>query len=108
MNPLYVHYGLAFLVAASAVLLVWWQWGRRILLYLLTLHIIVGAWVIFSGLKAPSLHYAFALLAWFGYMAANAVGRRAGKEKLALGITIASSVFVLIAFSIGQWAVKSG
>lgn len=78
------------------------------MLYLLTLQIIVGAWVIFSGLKAPSLHYAFALIAWFGYMAAGAVGKRAGKENVALAITIASSVLILIAFSIGQWAVKGG
>jgi hypothetical protein len=106
--PLNVHYAIAFLVAAGSVLLVWQQWGRRIMLYLLTVQILVGGWVIYSGLKVWPIHYTLALIAWFGYMAANAVGRRAGKENLALGITLASSVFVLIAFGIGMWAVKGG
>ena len=106
MHPLSVHYALAMAVVASAVLLVWWRWGRRVLLYLLTIHIAVGLWVIVSGLSAPSLHYAFAVLAFIGYMVANAIGRRPGRENLALGISIAASVCVLTAFSIGQWAVK--
>jgi hypothetical protein len=93
-------------VGASAVLLIWWPWGRRVLLYLLTVHILVGGWVLSTHLQAPTLHYVFALLGWFGYMAANGVGRRAGKENVALAITIGSSVCVLLAFAIGQWAVK--
>jgi hypothetical protein len=104
---LLVHYGLAFLVAAGAVLVIWWPLGRRILLYLLTVHILVGGWVLSTHLRAPTLHYIFALLGWFGYMAANGIGRRAGRENVALAITIGSSVFVLIAFAIGQWAVKA-
>jgi hypothetical protein len=106
-NALLLHYSLAFLVAASAVLLIWWPWGRRIMLYLLTVHILVGGWVLSQHLQAPALHYVFALLGWFGYMAANGIGRRAGKENAALAITIFSSVLVLIAFAIGQWAVKA-
>lgn len=76
------------------------------LLYLLTVHMLAGAWVIASGMKAPSLHYTFALLGWFGYMAANGIGRRPERENLALGITIAASVCVLVAFAVGQWALK--
>ncbi len=106
-NALLLHYVLAFLVAASAILLIWWPWGRRVMLYLLTVHILVGGWVLSTHLRAPSLHYIFALLGWFGYMAANGIGRRAGKENVALAITIFSSVSVLIAFAIGQWAVKA-
>ncbi len=106
-NALSLHYVLAFLVAASAVLLIWWPWGRRVMLYLLTVHILVGGWVLSTHLRAPTLHYVFALLGWFGYMAANGIGRRAGKENVALAITIFSSVMVLIAFAIGQWAVKA-
>jgi hypothetical protein len=105
-NALLLHYSLAFLVAASAVLLIWWPWGRRVMLYLLTVHILVGGWVISQHFQAPPLHYVFALLGWFGYMAANGIGRRAGKENVALAITILSSVVVLLAFAIGQWAVK--
>jgi len=107
MLALHVHYGLAMLVAALAVAGIWWNLGRRILLYVLSVHILVGIWVITSGAAAPSLHYAFALLAWIGYMVANGVARR-GRDRLALGIAVASSVFVLVAFGIGQWAVKGG
>ena len=74
------------------------------MLYLLTVHILVGGWVLSTRLQAPTLHYVFALLGWFGYMAANGIGRRAGKEDVAQGITILSSIFVLLAFAIGQWA----
>ncbi len=102
-----LHYGLAFLIAASAVLLIWWPWGRRVMLYLLTVHILVGGLVLSTHLRAPALHYIFALLGWFGYMAANGIGRRPGKENVALAITIFSSVLVLIAFAIGQWSVKA-
>jgi len=77
------------------------------MLYLLTVHILVGGWVLSTHLEAPTLHYVFALIAWFGYMAANGIGRRPGKENAALAITIFSSVSVLIAFAIGQWAVKA-
>jgi len=45
------------------------------------------------------------VLAWIGYMIANGVARR-GKDKVALGISIASSVLVLVAYGIGQVAVK--
>jgi hypothetical protein len=101
-----LHNILAFIVAAAAVLVIWWPLGRRVMLYLLTVHILVGGWLLSTHLKAPTLHYAFALIGWFGYMAANGIGRRAGKENVALGITILSSIFVLLAFAIGQWAVK--
>jgi hypothetical protein len=107
-NPaLLVHYGLAFLVAAAAVLVIWWPWGRRVMLYLLTVHILVGGWVLSTHLKAPTLHYVFALLGWFGYMAANGIGRRPGKQNAALAITIGSSVAVLVAFAIGYGALKA-
>jgi hypothetical protein len=106
-NALLLHYSLAFLVAATSVLLIWWPWGRRVMLYLLTIHILVGGWVLSTHLQAPALHYVFALLAWFGYMAANGIGRRPGKKNVALAITIASTVSVLIAFAIGQMAVKA-
>jgi hypothetical protein len=96
------------LVAAGAVLLVWWPLGRRVMLYVVTLQILLGGWVLATHLKAPSLHYGFAVLGWIGYMVANGIGRRAGRENLALAITIASSACILVAFSIGQWAVKAG
>ena len=106
-NALLVHYGLAFLVAAAAVLLIWWPWGRRVMLYLLTVHILVGGWVLSTHLRAPTLHYLFAVLGWFGYMAANGIGRRPGKQNMALAITIGSSVAVLVAFAIGYGALKA-
>jgi len=101
-----VHNVFAMLVAAGAVGIVWWRWGRRIMLYVLTLQILSGAWVIISGVRANSLHYTFAVLAWAGYMAANAIERRGGRENLALAVTVASSACVLVGFAIGQWLVK--
>ncbi|MFN2459402.1 MAG: hypothetical protein ABR591_01720 [Candidatus Velthaea sp.] len=101
-----VHYVFAMLVAAGAVAIVWWRWGRRIMLYALSLHILIGVWVIVSGMRAPSLHLAFAGLGWAGYMAANAIGRRPNRENAALAVTIGASACVLVAFAIGQWALK--
>jgi len=91
-----------------AVLGVWWPLGRRIMIYALTVHIAIGIWVIVSGLQAPILHYIFASLGWIGYMVANPMSKRAGRENAAFALTIASSVFVLVAFAIGLWAVKGG
>ena len=101
-----IHNIFAMLVAAGAVGIVWWRWGRRAMIYILTVQILIGIWVLMSGIKASSLHYAFALLGWAGYMAANAIERRGGRENLALAITIAASGCVLVGFAIGQWLVK--
>ena len=71
------------------------------MLYLLTLQIALGIWVIFTGLKAPSVHYALALVAWVGYMVANGLFRKPQRRQIALGITAFSTVLVLVAFYIG-------
>jgi len=101
MNVLVVHYVVGILVALVAALWVWQQLGRRVMLYLLTLQIALGIWVIFTGLKAPSVHYALALVAWIGYMVANGLFRKPQRRQIALGITGFSTVLVLIAFYIG-------
>jgi len=101
-----IHNIFAMLVAAGAVAIVWWRWGRRVMLYLLSVQILIGAWVVFGGLRANSLHYTFALLGWIGYMIANGIERRGGRENLALAVTIGSSACVLVGFAIGQWLAK--
>ena len=101
MNVLVVHYVVGILVALVAALWVWQQLGRRVMLYLLTLQIALGIWVIFTGLKAPSVHYALALVAWIGYMAANGLFRKPERRRIAFGLTGFSTVLVLIAFYIG-------
>jgi hypothetical protein len=78
--------------------------GRRITLYILTLQIALGVWLIFTGLRAPSEHYGLAILAWIGYMAANGIGRRPGRERVALIITIVSSLLVFGAAYLGAKA----
>ena len=105
---LIVHYGVGILVAALAALFVWRQMGRRIMIYALTLQILLGFYLIYAGLRAPSTHYALAIVAWIGYMVANGIARRAGREKMALGITVLSTLFVLVAFYLGQRAVQGG
>jgi hypothetical protein len=104
VNLLVVHLWVAFLVAALAVLFVWQRLGRRITLYVVTLQVIIGVILMVQGLRVPSIHPALAVLGWAGYMAANAVGRREGKARLALIITAVSSLLILIAFGIGQHA----
>jgi hypothetical protein len=101
-----VHNIFAMLVTAGAVCIVWWRWGRRAMIYILTVQILIGIWTVTSGLKASSLHYTFALLGWIGYMVANGIERRGGRENLALAVTVAGSACVLVGFAIGQWLVK--
>jgi hypothetical protein len=101
---LVVHLVVGILVALCAALFVWRLSGRRITLYVLTLQILLGIGLIVSGLKAPSAHYGLAIVAWIGYMAANGIARRPGRERVVLGITIVSSICVLIAAYLGAKA----
>jgi hypothetical protein len=101
---LVVHLAVGILVAACAALLVWQRTGRRITLYVLTLQIILGIWLIVTGLKAPHSHYALAVIAWIGYMAANGIARKEGRGKIVLAITILSSLCVLGAAYLGAKA----
>lgn len=101
-----VHYVFGMVVAAGAVGVAWWRWGRRMLLYALTLQILLGLWAAAAGMRPPLLHLAFAVLGWGGYMAANAVARRPRGENVSLAIALAASACVLVAFAIGQWYLK--
>ena len=101
---LVVHLVVGILVAACAALLVWRRMGRRITLYVLTLQILLGIWLIVAGLRAPAEHYSLALVAWIGYMAANGIARRPGRERIVLAITVVSSICVLIAAYLGARA----
>jgi uncharacterized membrane protein len=100
---LVVHLAIGILVAACAALLVWRQTGRRITLYILTLQIALGVWLIIAGLRAPSEHYGLAIIAWIGYMAANGIAKR-GRNQVALIITIASTLCVFGAAYLGAKA----
>jgi hypothetical protein len=97
-----------FLVAALAILFVWQRPGRRITIYVVTLQIVIGVVLMVQGLRVPSIHPALAVLGWAGYMAANALGRRPEKGRLALIATAVSSLLILIAFGIGQQAARAG
>ena len=108
MSILAVHLYVAYAVAILAVFAVWRRPERRIALYVLTLQIVLGIAVIVAGLRAPSLHYALAVLGWAGYMVANAVGRRPGRERAGLAIAVLSSALLLWAFYLGMHAVKTG
>jgi hypothetical protein len=100
---LVVHLVVGILVAACAALLVWRQIGRRITLYVLTLQIALGIWLIVGGLKVAPEHYGLAVIAWVGYMAANGIARR-GRDRVALIITVVSTVCVLGAAYLGAKA----
>jgi hypothetical protein len=101
-----LHLWIGFAVVALAVLAVWQRTGRRITLYAVTLQIVVGIVLVVQGLRGPWYHYALAVLGWVGYMAANALSRRPGGARTALILTVVASLLVLIAFGIGQQAVR--
>ncbi len=103
-----VHYGVAMLVAALAILAVWQTPGRRITLYAVTLQLVLGIVLIVQGLQAPWHHYVLAVVAWAGYMAANAMARRSTPARTVLVIAGASALLILIAFYVGMRAVKAG
>lgn len=103
-SVLVVHLIVGILVAACAALLVWWKLGRRIVLYLLTLQIALGAWLLFTGHQAPPPHYALAVLAWIGYMAANGMGKQPDQGRNVMILTVLSSAMVLLAAFIGAKA----
>jgi hypothetical protein len=107
VNTLTIHLWVGFAVVALAVLAVWQRTGRRVTLYAVTLQILVGIVLVVQGLRGPWYHYALGVLGWIGYMAANAMSRRPGGARTALIVTAISSLLVLIAFGIGQQAVRT-
>jgi multisubunit Na+/H+ antiporter MnhB subunit len=107
VNTLTIHLWVGFAVVALAVLAVWQRTGRRVTLYAVTLQILIGVVLVVQGLRGPWYHYALAVLGWVGYMVANALSRRPGGARTALIVTAISSLLVLIAFGIGQQAVRA-
>jgi hypothetical protein len=108
MTLLNVHLGVAFVVAVLAVVAVWRRPERRITLYAVTLQILLGIGLLFEGLRAPSIHYAFALLGFAGYMVAGAIAKRPAGGRIAIAIAGISSLLILDAFYVGMHAVKTG
>jgi len=102
-----IHLWFGFAVAALAVLAVWQRTGRRVTLYAVTLQILIGVVLVVQGLRGPWYHYALAVLGWIGYMAAGAMSRRPGGGRKALIVSAIASLLVLIAFGIGQQAVRA-
>jgi hypothetical protein len=100
-SVLVVHFWLGILVAACAALFVWFRLGRRITLYLLSIQLLLGIGVIVGGHRAPTPHYALALLGWVGYMGANYMDRQPDSKRNVLVLTILSSAMVLLAAYIG-------
>jgi hypothetical protein len=108
MPLLAVHLYVGFAVAALAALAVWRRPERRITLYVVTLQILLGVGVVLQGARAPSLHYALALLGWAGYMVANALASRGRPRSVVLAIAGLSSLLILVAYYLGMHAVKTG
>jgi hypothetical protein len=107
-SVLVVHLTLGILVAACAALFVWFRLGRRITLYLLSLQILLGIALIVGGLRAPSPHYALAIVGWAGYMGANYMSRQPDSKKNVLVLTVLSSAMILLAAYIGSRAGNLG
>jgi hypothetical protein len=105
VSALTIHFYVGILVVLMALLAIWRRPDRRYTLYVVTLQIVLGIGVLFMGLRAPWYHIALAVVGWSGYMVANAVGRRPGKEALGVVIAIVSSLLIIAAFGIGRYAV---
>ena len=78
------------------------------MLYLLSLQILLGIALIVGGLRAPSPHYALAIVGWAGYMGANYMSRQPDSKKNVLVLTVLSSAMVLLAAYIGSRAGNLG
>jgi hypothetical protein len=74
------------------------------MLYLLTVQIFIGIWLLVQQFRAPSPHYALAFAAWIGYMIANGMARKEGQGQNALMVTGISTLMVLVAFALGLHA----
>jgi hypothetical protein len=108
VNLLTVHLWVGVVVVALAVLAVWQRPGRRITLYVVTLQILLGIVLMIDHFKVPWYHYGLAVLAWVGYMAANGMGRGSTGRRTILIVTAVASVLLLLAFAVGQEAVRAG
>ena len=100
-SVLVVHFWLGILVAGCAALFVWFRLGRRITLYLISLQLLLGIGLIVGGQRAPTPHYALALLGWVGYMGANYLSRQPDSKQNVLVLTVLSSAMILLAAYIG-------
>lgn len=78
------------------------------MLYLLSLQILLGIALIVGGFRAPSPHYALAIVGWAGYMGANYMSRQPDSKKNVLVLTVLSSAMVLLAAYIGSRAGNLG
>jgi xanthosine utilization system XapX-like protein len=78
--------------------------GRRITLYVLSLQILVGIALVVVGLRAPTPHYALALVGWAGLMGANFLSRQPDSKQNVLVMTVLSSAMLLLAAYIGARA----
>jgi hypothetical protein len=103
-SVLVVHLVLGIVVALSAALFVWRKLGRRVTLYLLTLQIFIGIYLLSQGLKVASAHYALAFLAFVGYMVANGMSRKPGNDRNVLMVTGISTLMVVVALFLGLHA----
>jgi heme A synthase len=108
VSLLSIHLWLGALVAALAVLAVWRRRERRVTLYVVTLQILLGIILMVQGLHVSWAHPALAVVAWAGYMGANAAARRSGNRPIELTVAVVASVLILIAFGLGQHAVRAG
>jgi uncharacterized membrane-anchored protein len=108
VSTLTIHLYVAFLVALLAVLAVWRRPERRVTVYVVTVQIALGVYLMALHLRVPWYHPALAVAGWAGYMVANAVGRRPGGGRRALVIAGVSSVLILLAYYVGMEAVKRG
>jgi hypothetical protein len=80
---------------------VWGKLGRRVVLYLLTLQILLGAALLGWGLRVPTPHVVLAVAAWFGYMGANRLTGQPEQGKNVLVLCVLSTLMLFLAVYLG-------
>jgi len=102
------HYGLGFVVLATALAALFLAPARRYVLYVLILQVAVGAIVWWRlGTPPPALHWILALLSGGIYAMANAFERRGRPQGLVLGMLALGLVVFAYIFYLGMHAVHA-
>ncbi len=103
-SVLTAHLFVGLLALLAALTLVWRLPGRRLTLYVLTLQILLGGFLMAAGFRISPLHIVLALVGWGLYMAANALARRQAPAPRVLVLTSIGTLCVVLAGAIGSMA----
>ena len=100
ISPMFIHYIVALIVIAALIVAVVTPVGRRVALWALALQLLVGLWLIFTGLRPSPWHPALWLFAALFTQAAIFAGR-GGRRAIAILLTVLALACATGAFYLG-------